>query len=109
MKKILVLALFLAPAVIFCQSKKQVAMIGFYNCENFYDTVNNPIVNDEEFLPNGPKHYNTAVYLNKVEHIATVLSKIGTDVSGIPNPEGLSLIGVEEIENDTDLNDLVNH
>jgi endonuclease/exonuclease/phosphatase family metal-dependent hydrolase len=111
MRKILFLTLFISPFIVFSQSKykAQIAMIGFYNCENFYDTVNNPIVNDEEFLPNGPKHYNSAIYWNKVEHIATVLSKIGTDVAGMPNPDGLSIIGVAEIENDTVLNDLVNH
>jgi hypothetical protein len=110
MRKILAVAAFLFPVLVFSQkSPYQVAMIGFYNCENFYDTTDNPIVNDEEFLPNGPKHYNSTIYWNKVEHLATVLSLIGTDVSGIPNKDGLSLIGVSEIENDTVLNDLVNH
>jgi hypothetical protein len=110
MRKILVVAAFLFPVLVFSQkSPYQVSMIGFYNLENFYDTTDNPIVNDEEFLPNGPKHYNSAVYWNKVEHLATVLSMMGTDVNGIPNKDGLSLIGVSEIENDTVLTDLVNH
>jgi len=73
------------------------SLIGFYNLENFYDTVNNPIVDDEEFLPNSERHYNTRIFLDKVERLSTVISQIGTDV----NPDGLALMGVAEIENDT--------
>jgi hypothetical protein len=73
------------------------SLIGFYNLENFYDTVNNPVVDDEEFLPNSERHYNTRIFLDKVERLSTVISQIGTDV----NPDGLALLGVAEIENDT--------
>lgn len=73
------------------------SLIGFYNLENFYDTVNNPILDDEEFLPNSERHYNTRIFLDKVERLSTVISQIGTDV----NPDGLALMGVAEIENDT--------
>ena len=92
---------------LFSQAQKQqykVAIVAFYNLENFYDTVDNPIVNDDEFTPKGDKNYNTAIYFNKVEHLATVISQIGTDV----NPDGPALLGVAEIENDTVLNDLIN-
>lgn len=80
------------------------AIIGFYNCENYYDTVNNPIVDDEEFLPNSERHYNSHIFLDKVERLSTVISQLGTDV----NPDGVALLGVAEIENDTVLNILVN-
>ncbi|GAB4091078.1 endonuclease/exonuclease/phosphatase family protein [Flaviaesturariibacter terrae] len=83
----------------------KVAVIAFYNLENFYDTVNNPIVDDEEFLPTGARNYNTRVYFDKVGKLATVLSEIGTEYS----PDGPAVIGVAEIENDTVLHDLVNH
>ncbi len=81
------------------------AIIAFYNCENFYDTIDNPMVNDEEFLPNGPRNYNTAIYMDKVNKLATVISQIGTDF----NPDGPALLGVAEIENDTVLNDLIHN
>lgn len=83
----------------------KVAIAAFYNLENFYDTVDNTSVNDEEFLPKGAKNYNSAIYWNKVDHLATVLSQIGTDV----NPDGPAFIGVAEIENDTVLNDLIHN
>ncbi|RYY65666.1 MAG: endonuclease/exonuclease/phosphatase, partial [Chitinophagaceae bacterium] len=81
----------------------KVAVIAFYNLENFYDTTDNPIVDDQEFLPSGARNYNTKIYMDKVGKLATVLSEIGTEVS----PDGPAIIGVAEIENDTVLHDLV--
>jgi len=83
----------------------KVSIIGFYNLENFYDTIDNPIVNDEEFLPNSIRNYNTAIYKSKIQNLATVISQMGTDKS----PDGPAILGVAEIENDTVLTDLVNH
>lgn len=85
------------------QQTYQTAVVAFYNMENFYDTVDNPRVNDDEFLPNGKKAYTSAVYKQKVNHLAKVVSEIGTDV----NPDGPALLGCAEIENDTVLNDLI--
>ncbi len=81
------------------------SVIGFYNLENFYDTVNNPMIDDEEFLPSSERHYNTRVFFDKVSRLSSVISQMGTDI----NPDGLSLLGVAEIENDTVLTALVNH
>ncbi|MEO6540438.1 MAG: endonuclease/exonuclease/phosphatase [Ferruginibacter sp.] len=81
------------------------SLIGFYNLENFYDTINNPIVDDEEFLPNSERHYNSRIFLDKVDRLSSVISQMGTEI----NPDGLAILGVAEIENDTVLNILVNH
>lgn len=90
----------------FAQKREfKVAVIAFYNLENFYDTVNNTLIDDEEFLPNGIRNYNSKVYWNKVGNLATVISQMGTDI----NPDGPAILGVAEIENDTVLNDLVRH
>lgn len=83
----------------------RVGLIGFYNLENFFDTIDEPKVADEEFTPNSPKHYTSAVYWDKVGRLATVLSQIGTEVS----PDGLSIVGVAEVENESVLRDLVQH
>ena len=85
------------------EKKYQVAVIGFYNLENFYDTIDDPSKNDEEFLPTGSYHYTGEVYKDKVSHLSDVISLVGTDVS----PEGLVLMGCAEVENDTVLNDLI--
>jgi hypothetical protein len=83
----------------------QTTVIAFYNLENLYDTVDNPLVNDDEFTPKGVKKYGTAIYKDKLFHLATVLSSMGTN----HDPLGASIIGVAEIENDTVLTDLKNH
>ena len=83
----------------------KVGLIGFYNLENFFDTIDDPKIHDEEFLPGGTKRYTSAVYEDKVGHLADVISKIGTDIS----PDGLSIIGDAEVENEDVLRDLINH
>lgn len=89
---------------VFAQKKDyKPVIISFYNLENLYDTVDNTMTNDEEFLPNGPRNYTTAIYMDKLNKLATVISQIGTEV----NPDGPAILGVAEVENDTVLNDLV--
>ncbi|MCE3283316.1 MAG: endonuclease/exonuclease/phosphatase, partial [Chitinophagaceae bacterium] len=105
MKKLLVLFFFLPFLGLAQKANYKVAIVGFYNLENLYDTVDNPIKNDEEFLPSGAKNYGTSIYQDKLTRLATVLSQMGTDVS----PDGPALLGVCEVENDTVLTDLVNH
>lgn len=89
------------------QEKKpiEVSVIGFYNLENLYDTIDNPIINDDEFTPNGGKHYSGEIYTNKLFKLAYVLNNFGVQI----HPKGAAIIGVAEIENDTVLTDLVNH
>lgn len=89
---------------LFAQKKNfRPAIIGFYNLENLYDTVNNPLKNDEEFLPNSARQYNSRIYYDKLDRLSDVISQMGTDI----NPDGLAILGVAEIENDTVLNDLI--
>lgn len=89
----------------FTSAKKEPIVIAFYNLENLYDTVNNPVVSDDEFVPNGAKHYNGEIYRDKLFKLATVLNDLGKSSASI----GASLIGVAEIENDTVLYDLSRH
>ncbi|MFN8278161.1 MAG: endonuclease/exonuclease/phosphatase [Chitinophagales bacterium] len=108
MKNWLVLLLITACGSMAMAQKGQqykVGLIGFYNLENFYDTIDQPGVDDAEFLPTAERHYNSTIYWDKVGRLADVLSGIGTDIS----PDGLSAFGCAEIENEFVLNDLVHH
>lgn len=105
-KPTLILIFSLISISIFAQKQPyKTAIVAFYNLENFYDTVDNKMVNDDDFLPTGAKNYTGKIYLDKVQHLATVLSQIGTDI----NPNGPAIIGVAEVENDTVLHDLIHH
>jgi len=109
MKKHTIYSLFIAVLVLLGNSvtaqQKQytVAVVGFYNVENLFDTINQPNVNDEEFTPTGSNLYTPKVYLDKLSKLEQVISDIGTEVS----PDGLSVLGLAEIENETVIQDLI--
>ncbi len=98
------LALLFAIGVLAQQSYKS-AIVGFYNFENFYDTIFHGSNDDEAFTPYGAKAYTSAVFNDKVQRLATVLSQIGTGV----NPDGPALLGTAEIENQFVLDTLLKH
>lgn len=85
------------------QNQYKVLAIGFYNVENFFDTIHDPNKLDQDFTPDGSYHYTSDIYNQKLHNIATVLEKIATDVT----PDGAAIIGMAEIENDRVLKDLV--
>lgn len=80
----------------------RVALVGFYNLENLFDTVHNENKNDYDFTPDGPYKYNSSIYYQKLDHLATAISQIGIEKS----PDGLAMFGVAEIEDSTVLHDL---
>ncbi len=79
------------------------ALVGFYNLENLYDTLDAPGVDDAEFLPGSAKQWGSKRYFRKLDKLANVISAMGKDL----HPQGLALLGVSEVENRTVLEDLV--
>jgi len=73
----------------YAQQHKVIA-IGFYNVENFFDTIDDPTKDDIENTPT------PAIYAEKLTNMASVFQKMGTDVT----PDGPAVIGIAEIEND---------
>jgi len=104
-ERLILLYSLLILGTFFSSPKKDPIVVAFYNLENLYDTVNNPMVSDDEFVPSGAKHYNGEIYRDKLFKLATVLSDLGKSSASI----GASLIGAAEIENDTVLYDLSKH
>jgi predicted extracellular nuclease len=72
----------------------------FYNVENLFDTISNTAKMDYDFLPDGPKEWNTARYFKKLDDLARVIYSI--DSVKLP-----VLVGLCEVENDVVLNDLI--
>ena len=99
--------LFTIPALAQLQkgTDYEVTCIAFYNLENLFDTIDDPTINDEEFLPNGKNVWNTEKYLRKLDNMAEVIAQLGTEVT----PFGPAILGVSEIENRRVLEDLANH
>lgn len=76
--------------------------IMFYNVENLFDTKNDSLKNDEEFLPDAPKRWNYPRYKDKLTKIAKVI--VASGKAHVPD-----LVGLTEVENDTCMRDLVKY
>jgi hypothetical protein len=81
----------------------QICAVAFYNLENLFDPEDDPKKFDEEFTPTGANAYTEAVYQKKLQNLSRVLSEIATDKI----PEGPSIIGISEIENEKVVQDLI--
>ena len=104
-RNMILVFLLLMSSGIFAQEKKMdIAIVAFYNLENLYDTIDDPITDDKEFLPDGIQNWNTAKFNLKIEHMPEAISKIGQEVV----PGGPAIIGLSEIENRGVLEALIN-
>jgi Predicted extracellular nuclease len=101
----LIFTLFFLAAGYNAQEKQayKVGLVGFYNLENFFDTIDDPNKNDEEFLPDGKNQWNTEKYLKKLKNMSEAISTIGTEIT----PDGVAILGMSEMENRQVLEDLV--
>jgi hypothetical protein len=93
------LGLLLFISISFSQEKKNylVNTIAFYNLENLFDTINDPNINDEDFI------YTPENYKDKLQKLERVISQIGTSAEQKNSPV---ILGVAEIENRQVLEDL---
>lgn len=74
----------------------QKSVVGFYNVENLFDTLDDPNTLDEEFLPEGKNQWTHERYSIKLQNIGKVIASIKPDI-----------LGLGEIENRKVLEDLV--
>jgi hypothetical protein len=101
--KILIFPAFLAVLLSPFISSSQTVIVGFYNCENFYDTIDQHNIIDEEFTPQSKKTYSQLKFQNKINHLASVINGMGQ----LETAKGIALLGVAEIENKMVLQQLV--
>lgn len=73
----------------------------FYNVENLFDVIDDPRINDEEFLPGSQKKWSEVRYQEKIDHIAKVIKDLGKDTLPV-------LVGLCEVENRKTVDDLIN-
>ncbi len=85
-----------------CSIKTQTFSLAFYNVENLFDTINDPTIHDETYLPGSELDWDTEKYQHKLDNIAKVLRAIDT-------VEFPATIGLAEVENIGVLNELVKH
>lgn len=78
--------------------------IAFYNLENLFDHLDDPITFDNDRTPTGKDHWTAENYHAKLKNMARVIAEIGRDVTGTAPV----IFGVCEIENRTVLEELLN-
>lgn len=89
----------------FSQTEKEytISTIAFYNLENLFDYIDDPLIFDDDRTPEGKDHWTEEIYKAKLANMAKVIAEIGEDVSG----NSPTIIGVSEIENRKVLEDLL--
>ena len=68
--------------------------IMFYNLENLYDTIDDPMKDDDEFTPMGDKRWTREKYMLKLQNLSAVFGAVASSYGGFP-----SVAGVSEVEN----------
>lgn len=99
-------------SVLFCfltsnaqdEKRFKIHTVAFYNLENLFDTIDDPLKRDEASPIMEMKANRSDVYQQKVKNMARVISNIGTDMA----KNSPAIIGVCEIENRDVLEDIVN-
>ncbi|MHA7841978.1 MAG: endonuclease/exonuclease/phosphatase family protein [Winogradskyella sp.] len=106
LKSLLLLLIVMNISLIEAQEEKRfkIHTVAFYNLENLFDTINDPLKFDERSPIMEIKGSRSEVYKQKVKNMARVLANIGADKAN----NSPAVIGVCEIENRDVLEDLVN-
>ena len=102
----LVLLVFVCVSNVWSQEEKRfkIHTLAFYNLENLFDTINDPLKYDEASPMMEMKANRSEVYKKKIKNMARVIASIGSDKAN----NSPAIIGVCEIENREVLVDLVN-
>jgi hypothetical protein len=106
LKSLLVILAMVSIVNIYGQEEKRfkIHTVAFYNLENLFDTINDPLKYDEASPMMELKANRSEVYKKKVKNMARVVANIGSDMAN----NAPAIIGVCEIENRDVLEDLVN-
>lgn len=78
-------------------------VIAFYNTENLFDTINDPLTRDDDKTPGGRDRWNHQRYRKKIRSLTSAITGIG---SGLQNQAPV-ILGLCEIENKRVLLDLI--
>ena len=79
---------------------KDYLRVMFYNVENYFDTLDDPTTNDNEFTPDGSMRWTVGRYIDKRNNIFRVIAHVG-------EWDPPAIVGLCEIENRDVLQDLI--
>ena len=93
MKRILFSSLLLVFVLAGCAQQKSCKIV-FYNVENLFDTVDDPLTQDDEYTPGGARQWDAGRYAQKLANLERVLAEIAEIDHDYP-----AVIGLAEVEN----------
>lgn len=76
------------------QTVSQFQRVLFYNCENLFDPSDNPDKNDDEYTPEGDRHWTSMRQYQKMLNLGSVIVAAGEGKAPM-------LVGLAEVENDS--------
>ena len=91
MKKIFIITL-LAILIISCDKSTDTIKLGFWNVENLFDLVNDPLKNDDEFALGGRKLVTQEILDMKLDHMTEVISDLNVDILGLCEVENRKVL-----------------
>jgi endonuclease/exonuclease/phosphatase family metal-dependent hydrolase len=100
---IVIISLFISTSCSSLIAQETKIQLGFYNLENLFDTIDDKLSDDTEFLPTSRTLWNTNRYGTKLDNIASVIRAMGSS----ENLDGTAILGLCEVENNNVLEQLV--
>ena len=78
----------MTPAAVRAQS----VGVGFWNLENFYDTIPSPFYDDSDYTPQGRNLWGTERYARKLTNVARALDDMSLDVAALAEVENEGVV-----------------
>lgn len=91
----------LGSILVRCQPQDDTLYLAFWNQENLFDTIDDPSIDDEAFLPNGELEWTEDRLDKKMYNLARIIRTMN-------DGNGPDILGVCEVENQAVLDDMVN-
>ena len=70
------------------------AVVMFWNVENYFDPFNDPLTNDTEFTPGAERHWTWQRFEKKRDGLAQAIVSVADEYGELP-----ALVGLAEVEN----------
>jgi len=84
-------------------AKSQYYTVAFYNLENLFDTFDDKLTHDNDFLPSSERQWTEKRYRKKLRKLGKVISQIGSKTTeNYP-----AIVGLAEVENRLVVEDLI--
>lgn len=90
----------IASITVTCQQQNDTLYLAFWNTQNLFDTVDDPKINDEDFLPNGEMQWNEERLDKKKYNLARIIRMMNEE-------RGPDILGICEVENQGVLESMV--